>query len=40
MRLAKAHENNASFARVGPDPYYDDFAEILELPMCATIEGR
>jgi hypothetical protein len=40
MRLAAAHENNAGFARVGPDPHYDDFAEILGLPNCATIEGR
>ncbi len=40
MRLAKAHENNAGFARVGPSPHYDDFAEILGLESCAKIEGR
>jgi hypothetical protein len=40
MRLSRAHENNAGFARVGPDPHYDDFATILGLKSCAQVEGR
>lgn len=40
MRLGKAHENTEAFARVGPDPHYDDFAAILGLKPCAEVEGR
>lgn len=40
MRLSRAHENNESFARCGPYPHYDDFAEILGLQTCSEVEGR
>lgn len=40
IRLSRAHTEVNPFLRSGPDPHYDDFAEILGLETCAKVEGR